>query len=115
MSFSCEEDRNEAIAALDTPEPTSGPKLYDGLADELSRYEREDRPAVVAFMDSAERDVLRQLAAKPRWDGYVSSKTARDSLCRKGLACRWNGYNFLTRDGFAVVDALWGLRKFIET
>ena len=86
-----------------------------GLAEKLDQVESKNRAAIVAFPDAGERDVLRQLARMPRWDGFVSSKGARDSLVMKGLAARWNGYNFLTRDGFAAVDALWGLSNFIET
>ena len=84
------------------------------LAEKLYEAEPEFRAAIIAFPDAGERDVLRQLAAIHRWDGNISSKGARDSLVSKGLVARWNGYNFLTRDGYAVVDALWGLRKFIK-
>ena len=84
------------------------------LAERLENTEPANRAAVVAFPDAAERDVLRQLAVKQRWDGNLNSKSGRDSLVEKGLVARWNGYNFLTRDGFAVVDALWGLHKFVE-
>lgn len=85
-----------------------------GLAEKLYECEPENRAAIVAFPDAGERDVLRQLATVQRWDGNISSKGARDSLVAKGLVARWNGYNFLTRDGFAAVDAIWGLRKFIK-
>lgn len=89
-------------------------RVFEGFADESYRHEPENRAAIVAFPDAGERDVLRQLAAVHRWDGNISSKSGRDSLCNKGLVERWNGYNFLTRDGFAVVDAIWGLRKFVK-
>jgi len=84
------------------------------LAEKLYEAEPENRAAIVAFPDAGERDVLRQLAATPRWDGNISSKAARGTLQDKGLVERWNGYNFLTKDGFAAVDAIWGLRKFIK-
>lgn len=34
------------------------------------------------------------------WDGNVVSKSARDSIVRKGLACRWNGWQVITREGY---------------
>lgn len=84
------------------------------LAEKLYDQEPENRAAVVAIPSAAERDVLRQLAAAPRWDGNVSSKSGRDALVAKGFAACWNGYSFITRDGAAVVDALWGLEKFVK-
>lgn len=85
------------------------------LVEDLFKYEKVDRAAVLAFPDSAQRDVLRQLAAKSRWDGNINSKSGRDVLVAKGLVARYQGYNFLTQDGYAVVDVLWGLSNFIET
>lgn len=84
------------------------------LVDKLMNADPEDRAAIVAFPAAGERDVLRQLACAPRWDGNISSKVARDALIEDGLAARWNGYNFLTQDGFAAVDVIWGLRRFIK-
>ena len=38
------------------------------------------------------------------WDGYVISKTARNQLIALGLAARLNGWQFITREGMAVLD-----------
>jgi hypothetical protein len=38
------------------------------------------------------------------WDGYVISKTTRDQLVDLGLAARLNGWQFITREGMAVLD-----------
>jgi len=44
------------------------------------------------------------------WDGYLISKATRDELVRKGLAARLNGWQFITREGMAVLD-VYGLLK----
>ncbi len=38
------------------------------------------------------------------WDGYLISKSARDYLVDMGLAQRLNGWQFITRNGMAVLD-----------
>ena len=38
------------------------------------------------------------------WDGNLLSKDARDELVRRGLAQRWNGWNWLTQDGVALAE-----------
>jgi len=38
------------------------------------------------------------------WDGYLISKTARDQLVDLGLAARLAGWQFITREGMAVLD-----------
>ena len=86
----------------------------DSLSEKLYHAEPHNRAAIVAFPDAWERDVLRQLASAPRWDGNICSKAARGTLVDKGLVARWNGYNFLTQDGYAAVDAVWGLHRFIK-
>lgn len=86
---------------------------YDVLG-QLERAEPENRAAIVALPDSAERDVLRQLAKGPVWDGNLCSKSGRSGLCQRGYAFSYNGYNFISQLGVAVADALWGLRKFIK-
>lgn len=51
-------------------------------------------------------------AMGPTWDGDVPSKSGRDQLVRLGLAERYEGYQWLTREGVeAAVDAEFGLRK----
>lgn len=37
------------------------------------------------------------------WDGYLISKTTRDELVTMGLAGRLNGWQFITREGMAVL------------
>lgn len=56
-------------------------------------------------MTSATRDTLRCLFLKgPTWDGDLPSKTGRDALVERGMAERWNGWQWLTLSGvrFAV-------------
>lgn len=43
-------------------------------------------------------------------DGYVISKTLRDQLVKMGLAERLNGWQFITREGMAVLDTYGLLR-----
>ena len=38
------------------------------------------------------------------WDGHVISKSLRDELVCMGLAARLNGWQFITREGMAVLD-----------
>ena len=61
--------------------------------------------------DSDEREFGRMLEALKQlrstvWDGNLISKTARDSLDRKGLIVRWNGWQVISQEGMAVLDAL---------
>lgn len=56
-------------------------------------------------LSGADLEVLRQ-CRMIIWDGNVVSKSARDLIVRKGLACRWNGWQVITRDGMAVLDTL---------
>ncbi len=76
-------------------------------AKTLYEMDHSERMMHIPILNAAEREVLHQLMIKPRWDGYVASKSARDSLCHMGLASYWNGMNFLTQSGWAVADALW--------
>ena len=39
------------------------------LIEKLYNAEPEARPAIIAIPDAAARDVIRQLATKPLWDG----------------------------------------------
>ena len=57
------------------------------------------------LLDGAEMEVLLQLR-QIRWDGDVASKTGRDSLVRRGLAVRYNGYQVVTQEGMAVLEVL---------
>ena len=56
-------------------------------------------------LDDAEREVLYQLR-KVTWDGDVCSKSARDSLVKRGMATRWNGYQVITRIGMAWIETV---------
>ena len=38
------------------------------------------------------------------WDGYLISKSTRSELVDMGLAARLNGWQFITREGMAVLD-----------
>lgn len=51
-------------------------------------------------------EVLGQLFVKgPTWDGNICSKVGRGELFTTGLADRYEGFTFLTRDGMiAAVD-----------
>ena len=82
------------------------------LVEKLIECEPEYRAGIVAFPESGEREVLRQLARLPLMDGDLCSKASRDALAIKGLVSRYQGLNFLTQTGYAVVDALWGLEKY---
>ncbi len=51
-------------------------------------------------LKSNEQDVLEELFLNgPTWDGYIVSKTGRDSLCDLGLAEHRSAWAFLTRAG----------------
>ena len=56
-------------------------------------------------MTGAEKDVLLQLR-QVRWDGYISSKSGRDSLIYAGLAVRYEGFTALTLYGLRLLHAL---------
>lgn len=56
-------------------------------------------------LDGAEMEVLRQ-CHRMIWDGYLASKTARNSLLRKGLITKWEGYQVITQAGMALLHTL---------
>ena len=63
----------------------------------------------VEVLTSAALEVRRGLFFHgPTWDGDVPSKVGRDQLVRLGLAERYEGYQWLTRDGVegAINDGL---------
>lgn len=84
------------------------------LIEKLAAAEPEQRVAIIAIHSADARDVIRQLAEKPRWDGELNSKHGRDQLVDLGWAARWNGVNFLTLTGYAVVDAVYGLQRIVK-
>lgn len=85
------------------------------MIQRLSEAAPEDRAAVLVLPNSAERDVLKQLAQSPRWDGDLNSKFGRDLLVEKEMASRWNGINFLTQYGYVVADVLYKLDKLVKS
>jgi hypothetical protein len=60
-------------------------------------------------LTSSQLEALWQLR-QTVWDGYVISKSLRDELARMGLVARLNGWQFITREGMAVLD-VYGLLK----
>lgn len=51
---------------------------------------------------AAEVETLRALTHAAVFDGDLPSKAARDSLVEKGLAYKWEGWNFLTAAGVTM-------------
>jgi len=78
--------------------------------NELYNSDQDGRLGLVPLLSSMEMEQLQQLQV-PTWDGNVISKSVRDSLWDKGLIDRWNGYQFLTIYGFAVIETLGLLKK----
>lgn len=73
-----------------------------------------DIRASIFGLSGAAREVMRCLFIHgPTWDGNIPSKSGRDDLVERGLAERWNGWQWLTRDGvdFAVTVMLFGEEK----
>jgi hypothetical protein len=89
------------------------PAKANTFVNRLLDVEPQYRAGIVAIPDSGERDVLRQLAKGPVWDGNLCSKSGRSELCRRGWAFSFQGWNFISLDGVAVVDALWGIKNFL--
>ena len=56
-------------------------------------------------LSPAECEVLRQ-CMHPVWDGNVASKSARDSLFRKGIIVRFNGWQIVSEQGLAMLRIL---------
>ena len=80
--------------------------LSADLAAKLYDAEPSDRLGMLPILSSAELEQLEHLGKGAVWDGYLISKNARTSLCLIGLASRWNGMNFITQAGMAVLDTL---------
>ena len=54
-------------------------------------------------LSSGAIDVLGQLfIAGPVWDGNLISKQGRSELVDKGLAERWEGWQWLTKEGIIL-------------
>ena len=70
---------------------------------------RDRRMAQMPIITPVELEALRQLRTAT-WDGNLISKSARSSLCRKGLATAFNGWQVITQEGLAVLDTLGELK-----
>ena len=66
---------------------------------------QQDAQLLWYSMSGAEKDVLLQLR-QVRWDGYIASKSGRDSLIQAGLAVRYEAYTTLTLNGLRLLHAL---------
>lgn len=64
---------------------------------------RERRRAECPRLTANQLESLYQLRMTV-WDGYVISKATRDQLFDLGLIDRLNGWQFITREGMAVLD-----------
>ena len=83
---------------------------YDWNPESETLEQRQaERRRLCPRLPSAELEALWQLLMTV-WDGYVISKYARDILVQMGLAERLNGWQFITRQGMAVLDT-YGLLK----
>jgi hypothetical protein len=79
-----------------------------GIAAEVelvSCGNRGDRVGKLPLLNPAELEELKNLTQLTS-DGYVISKITRDSLYRRGLIIRWNGWNLISRLGLIVLDTL---------
>ena len=77
---------------------------YDWDSDNESHEACEARRRKLCpRLTGSQLEVLWQLR-RTVWDGYVISKTTRDQLVDLGLAARLNGWQFITREGMAVLD-----------
>ena len=66
---------------------------------------REQRLLLIPVLTQIQLDVLKQMTHAV-WDGYVISKQARGELVDMGMVSRWNGWNFITKNGMVVLDTL---------
>lgn len=80
------------------------------LRDDESVDEFRDRKLrECPVLSGPELEVLRQ-CRMTIWDGNVVSKAARNSITDKGLIVRYNGWQVITIEGMAVLDALGEMR-----
>ena len=77
-------------------------KITDATWHAISKQEAKE---IWANMSGAEKDVLLQLR-QVRWDGFIASKSGRDSLITFGLATRYEGFTVLTVNGLKLLHAL---------
>ena len=79
--------------------------------DAESLEECRDRRFLTApILDGAEMDTL-MACRKITADGDVPSKEGRDSLYKKELIVRWNGFQVITREGMALLEVMGKLQE----
>ena len=87
---------------------------YDWDDDNETLEERKEiRRAQCPRLTALQLEALWQLRVT-MWDGHLISKTTRDELVNMGLAERLNGWQFITREGMAVLDT-YGLLETAAT
>lgn len=74
-------------------------------ACKLQQLDRDGRLAKIPLLSPIELEVLRQLRMTT-WDGNLVSKTGRDSLVRRGLAIRFNGWQVVSAMGLTILETL---------
>jgi len=57
-------------------------------------------------MSGAEKDVLLQFRSGIKWDGFINSKSGRDSLIDAGLVMRYEGYSTISNHGLILLEAI---------
>ena len=71
------------------------------MQDGESPVEAEDRRLLsMPILDAAERDTL-YACRQACWDGNLPSKRGRDSLFRKGLIVKYQGWQVVSAEGLA--------------
>lgn len=77
-------------------------RIYESWEKSASQAEQI---AMLPLLTRVQLDCLEQLVT-PVCDGNLMSKHTRTQLVDLGLVERWNGLNFLTQDGYCVLDRL---------
>jgi hypothetical protein len=73
---------------------------------------RADRLPLLPLLSPIQLDQLKQ-CCRPIGDGYVISKSVRDTLAKSDLIYRFNGWNIISDLGLIVLDTL-GLVKGVK-
>lgn len=76
------------------------------LSAKLYEAESGERLSMIPILSGPQLEQLEHFGKGPVWDGYLISKAARTDLHMMGLASRWNGMNFITQAGMAILDTL---------
>ena len=64
-------------------------------------------------LSGAEKDVLLQLR-KVTWDGNLASKQGRTDLVRKDLIIQYEGFQVISQQGLAILEALGKLEELAK-